>query len=128
MDGGGPGGAVSRNAQPTLRSVGASKPVGRVLFNDDQGRALRATWHLDRGFVNLSVWNDDRCTETFRLSLSNSAELVAFLVEGLSDATSRLLHAVTSSTSSEPSDTKASASSRVRSGRARIAAWIAPKN
>lgn len=103
-------------------------PVGRVLFNDDQGRVLRATWHLDRGFVNLSVWNDDRCTETFRLSLSNSAQLVGFLAEGLSDATTRLLHAVTTSTSPEPPDMGTSVSSRVRSSRARIAAWIAPKH
>lgn len=69
-------------------------PVGRVLFSDDEGRVLRATWHLDRGFVNLSVWKFDRCTETFRLSIGDAAQLVAFLVEGLSDATSRLLSAV----------------------------------
>ncbi len=102
-------------------------PAGRVLFADDEGRVLRATWHLDRGFVNLSVWNYDRCTETFRLSLSDSAQLVAFLVEGLSDATSRLLHAVTPSTSRGPSNKRSSVSRRVRSSRARVAAWIAPK-
>jgi hypothetical protein len=100
-------------------------PTGRVLFSDDQGRVLRATWHLDRGFVNLSVWSYDHCTETFRLSLSSAAQLVAFLVEGLSDATSRLLNAVSSATGS--SDERSSATSRVRSGRARLAAWIAPK-
>lgn len=102
-------------------------PAGRVLFNDDEGRVLRATWHLDRGFVNLSVWNYDRCTETFRLSLSDSAQLVAFLVEGLSDATSRLLRAVTPSTSPESPAKTTSVSSRVRSSRARVAGWIAPK-
>lgn len=102
-------------------------PAGRVVFNDDEGRVLRATWHLDRGFVNLSVWNYDRCTETFRLSLSDSAQLVAFLVEGLSDATSRLLQAVTPSTAPETFAKRTSVSSRVRSARARVAAWIAPK-
>ena len=60
-------------------------PTGRVLFSDAEGRVLRATWHLDRGLVNLSVWNDDRCTETFRLSLGDAAQFVAFLVEGLSE-------------------------------------------
>lgn len=100
-------------------------PTGRVLFHDDQGRGLRATWHLDRGFVNLSVWNYDRCTDTFRLSLADSARLVAFLVDGLSDATSQLLHAVTSSTSTER-PAQRTVSSRVRSGRSRLAAWIAP--
>ena len=102
-------------------------PTGRVVFSDDQGRVLRATWHLDRGFVNLSVWNYDRCSETFRLSLGDSAQLVAFLVEGLSDATSRLLHALTSSTSAEPSDKRTSVRSRAHSSRASVAAWIAPK-
>jgi hypothetical protein len=102
-------------------------PAGRVVFNDDEGRVLRATWHLDRGFVNLSVWNYDRCSETFRLSLSDSAQLVAFLVEGMSDATSRLLQAVTSSTAPEPFAKRTSVSRRVRSTRARVAAWIAPK-
>jgi hypothetical protein len=104
-------------------------PTGRVLFSDDQGRVLRATWHLDRGFVNLSVWNYDRCTETFRLSLSDSAQLVAFLVEGLSDATSRLLNAMNSSApaSTGTSDKHSSATTRVQSSRARLATWIAPR-
>jgi hypothetical protein len=106
-------------------------PAGRVVFSDDQGRVLRATWHLDRGFVNLSVWSYDRCTETFRLSLSDTAQLVAFLVDGLSDATSRLLHAVNSSTSTSAStatsDQHGSVATRVQSSRVRLAAWIAPK-
>lgn len=102
-------------------------PTGRVLFSDDQGRVLRATWHLDRAFVNLSVWNYDRCTETFRLSLSDCAQLVAFLVGGLSDATSRLLHAVTSSTATAPADKPGSMATRMLAGRARLATWIAPK-
>jgi hypothetical protein len=102
-------------------------PAGRVLFSDDQGRVLRATWHLDRGFVNLSVWSYDHCTETFQLSLSDAAQLVAFLVEGLSDATSRLLHAVTPFTATAPPTGQPSVSTRVRLGRARLAGWIAPK-
>jgi hypothetical protein len=101
-------------------------PTGRVVFSDGEGRVLRATWHLDRGFVNLSVWNYDRCTEAFRLSLSDSAQLVAFLVDGLSEATSRLL-AIALGTSSEPSEKLTSVTRRVRSSRARLAAWIAPK-
>jgi hypothetical protein len=102
-------------------------PTGRVLFSDDEGSGLRATWHLDHGLVNLSVWRNDRCTETFRLSLSDSAQLVAFLVEGLSDATARLLHAVTPSAAPRNSDKRASLTRRVLAGRARLAAWIAPR-
>lgn len=103
-------------------------PVGRVLFSDDQGRVLRATWHLDRGFVNLSVWNLDRCTETFQLSISDCAQFVAFLVDGLSDATSRLLHAVTSSTPTKLPEARSSLATRLRSSRARLSSWIAPKS
>ena len=102
-------------------------PTGRVLFSDAEGRVLRATWHLDRGLVNLSVWNDDRCTETFRLSLADAAQFVAFLVEGFSDATSHLLQAVHPplAATSTP-DRRASWTSRVRSARVRLAAWTGP--
>jgi len=102
-------------------------PTGRVLFSDAEGRVLRATWHLDRGLVNLSVWNDDRCTETFRLSLADAAQFVAFLVEGLSDATSRLLRAVNSPIPAAPTANRRVAwTSRVRSARTLVAAWVAP--
>lgn len=103
-------------------------PVGRVLFSDEQGRVLRATWHLDHRLVNLSVWNDDRCTETFRLSLSDAAQFVAFLVDGMSGATERLLQAVSESTAVAATSSRQPTSwtDRVRSGRARIAEWIRP--
>jgi hypothetical protein len=55
---------------------------------DDQGVALRATWRLDRGFVNLSMWEHDRCTATFHLTPSDAAQLMSFLARGLADATS----------------------------------------
>jgi hypothetical protein len=37
--------------------------------------------------VNVSVWRDDVCTETFHLSVSDAARLVGFLAEGLGTAT-----------------------------------------
>jgi hypothetical protein len=64
-----------------------------MLALDDQGIGLRATWHLERGFVNLSLWREDRCVETFHLSVGDSARLVGFLVDGLSEATSTLVAA-----------------------------------
>ena len=85
-----------------------------------------ATWHLDRGLVNLSVWNGDRCTETFRLSLGDAAQFVAFLVGGLSDATTRLLHAVATPTPMVTVDGRVAWTRRINSGRARPATWIAP--
>ena len=102
-------------------------PTGRALFSDSEGRVLRATWHLDRGLVNLSVWHDDRCTETFRLSLGDAAQFVAFLVGGLSDATTRLLQAVAAPPPTVAVDRRAVWTRRVSSGRARLAAWIDPR-
>ena len=61
-------------------------PVGRALFVDERGVGLRATWHPERGIVNLSVWRDDRCVETFWLSLADAGRLASFLVTGLADA------------------------------------------
>ncbi len=102
-------------------------PAGRVLFADEQGRVLRATWHLEHRLVNLSVWRDDRCTETFRLSLGDAAGLVAFLVDGLSDATGRLLHAVGDSpTPTVRAGRRAVWSSRLRLSRTAVAEWIRP--
>jgi hypothetical protein len=61
-------------------------PVGRELFVDGRGHGLRATWHLDEGIVNLSLWRDDRCVETFQLPVADVARLVGFLVDGLAGA------------------------------------------
>ena len=61
-------------------------PVGRALFMDERGLGLRATWHPERGIVNLSVWREDRCVETFWLSIADAGRLATFLVEGLADA------------------------------------------
>ena len=59
---------------------------GTALFVDDRGHGLRATWHATRGFVNLSLWRDDLCVETFRLSAAEASRLVAFLTDGLAGA------------------------------------------
>jgi hypothetical protein len=66
-------------------------PVGRAFFADEQGTFLRTTWHLDRGFVNLSVWRDAVCIVTFHLPVEDSARLATFLIEGLGEATTALL-------------------------------------
>jgi hypothetical protein len=61
-------------------------PVARALFVDGRGRGLRATWHADRGIVNLSLWREDVCVETFQLPIADVPALVAFLVDGLGAA------------------------------------------
>lgn len=55
----------------------------RMLASDEQGVGLRATWRPRFGFVNLSLWRDRRCVETFHLSPVDAARLVSFLAESL---------------------------------------------
>jgi len=50
--------------------------------------ALKATWRLSHGFINLSIWRDDRCFDTFHLAPADAARLIAFLVNGLADVAS----------------------------------------
>jgi len=57
-------------------------PTGRLLAVDDRGVGLRATWHLERGFVNLSLLRGDTCVETFHLSIEDAGRLTGFLVDG----------------------------------------------
>lgn len=58
----------------------------RHLAVDERGIGLRATWRLELGFVNLSLWRHDVCVETFRLTPAEASRLVGFLVEGLARA------------------------------------------
>lgn len=60
-------------------------PVGRILAVDERGIGMRATWHLERGFINLSLWRADECVETFHLTPTYAAKLVSFLVTGLAE-------------------------------------------
>jgi len=61
-------------------------PVGRLLAVDERGIGLRATWHLDQGFLNVSLWRNDVCVETFHLAPADAARLASFIAEGLFDA------------------------------------------
>jgi hypothetical protein len=61
-------------------------PVGRLLAVDDRGVGMRATWHLDKGFLNVSLWRGDACVETFHLAPKEAARLAAFIADGLFDA------------------------------------------
>ena len=62
--------------------------VGSMMALDERGIGLRATWRMNYGFINLSVWRDDTCVETFHLTPANAAAFVTFLVEGLADVAS----------------------------------------
>ncbi|HSR23489.1 MAG TPA: hypothetical protein VLW53_08060 [Candidatus Eisenbacteria bacterium] len=47
------------------------------------GRALRVSWHHDRGVVVLSLWQAESCIGSFRLEPAGVPTLVAALVQGL---------------------------------------------
>lgn len=53
---------------------------------DERGVGLRATWHLELGFVNLSLWSGDRCVQTFHMTPAEAGRFIGFLATGLADA------------------------------------------
>lgn len=65
-------------AQPKV-----AEATTRHLATDEQGVGLRATWRPHLGFVNLSLWRNERCVETFHLTPVEAAKLVGFLVNSL---------------------------------------------
>jgi hypothetical protein len=58
----------------------------RALFVDDRGGALRVTWHKAKGLVVLSLWRQDVCVGTCRLSSEDAARLSRFLATQPADA------------------------------------------
>ena len=61
---------------------------GAQWFPDarDGERAMRVSWHLDRGCVVLSTWRDGHCVATTRLTPAEAAHLIQVLSEGLAAA------------------------------------------
>ncbi len=53
---------------------------------DERGVGLRATWHADHGFVNVSLWTGNRCVQTFHLTPVEAGRLVGFLAAVLAEA------------------------------------------
>jgi hypothetical protein len=60
--------------------------IERFLSIDDRGVGMRASWRPAHGFVNLSLWQGDRCVEAFHLPPDEMSRLTAFLATSLSDA------------------------------------------
>ena len=53
---------------------------------DERGVGMRATWHPEHGFVNVSLWTGDRCVQTFRLTPVEAGRLVGYLAGVLAEA------------------------------------------
>jgi hypothetical protein len=60
-------------------------PETGSIFLDARGgdRALRVSWHEDSGLVVLSLWRDNVCAGSFRLSIDEVPPLIEMLRAGL---------------------------------------------
>ena len=68
-------------AQPRTPRTGA-------VFLDPRGedRSLRVTWHQESQLVVLSLWRDNVCAASFRLSVDEVPDLIELLRAGLDRA------------------------------------------
>jgi hypothetical protein len=74
-------------------------PSRGEVFVDPRGaaRCLRVAWHTEADVVVLSLWQADRCTGSFRLTIADVPRFVQALVDGLgAAATSSSTRATTS--------------------------------
>ena len=77
---------------PTARPL----PETGSIFLDARGgdRALRVSWHEDSGLVVLSLWRENVCAGSFRLTIDEVPALIEMLRAGLvrsyEDARARL--------------------------------------
>lgn len=60
-------------------------PPSGSIFLDARGgdRALRVSWHEEQGLVILSLWRDNVCAGSFRLSIDEVPDLIELLRAGL---------------------------------------------
>ena len=56
-----------------------------AVFLDARGddRALRLSWHTEADLVVLSMWRENVCVGSFRLSVDEVPDFIAFLSRGL---------------------------------------------
>jgi len=56
-----------------------------AVFLDGRGedRALRMSWHSEADLVVLSMWRENVCVGTFRLTSDEVPAMIAFLSSGL---------------------------------------------
>lgn len=63
---------------------------GSIYLDARRGdRALRVSWHHDEGLVVLSLWRDNVCAGTFRLTVDEVPDLIEMLRAGLDVAYAR---------------------------------------
>jgi hypothetical protein len=70
--------------------MSAARPLPALgsIFLDARGddRALRISWHSEADLVVLSLWRDNVCAASFRLSVDEVPDLIDLLRAGLDRA------------------------------------------
>ncbi len=63
-------------------------PETGSIFLDTRGgdRAMRVSWHHDRGVVVLSLWRENVCAGSFRMAIDDVPDMIATLRAGLDAA------------------------------------------
>ncbi|MGD9962216.1 hypothetical protein [Nocardioides sp.] len=73
--------------QSAVPRVGPLPRTGEIFLDARSARrALRVTWHHESGLVVLSLWRDNLCAGTFRLSVVEVPDLIDMLRAGLDAA------------------------------------------
>jgi hypothetical protein len=70
--------------------MSAARPLPALgsIYLDARGdeRALRVSWHSEADLVVLSLWRDNLCAASFRLSVEEVPDLIELLRTGLDRA------------------------------------------
>ncbi len=63
-------------------------PETGSIFLDARGgdRALRVSWHHEKGLVVLSLWRENVCAGSFRMDIDDVPEMIATLRAGIDAA------------------------------------------
>ncbi len=64
----------------------AIQGLDRFHASDERGTGFQATWRPEHGFINMSLWRDGRCVETFHLTPGQASALVGFVAHSLAEA------------------------------------------
>ncbi|HKE99050.1 MAG TPA: hypothetical protein VKG45_08990 [Actinomycetes bacterium] len=94
-------------------------PRRQLVLVDERGVSMRVTWHEQYELLVLSVWHDDRCTGSFRLSVADAPQLAGMLSAAVGDWAAAVL-----ATRPEPAILAQAVGDRPARPRARLAALL----
>ena len=67
-----------------MRAASHLPAAGEVFLDArSDSRALRVSWHTEAGVVVLSLWREQTCAGSFRLSIDEVPDLIDVLRAGL---------------------------------------------